>query len=217
MNTRSTGMLSGFAALWMVGVIPATNSPASAMPPFLNEWSDQYPDSLTDDNLNTGGGSFCQVCHAEPSGGASWNDYGWTVREAYLDNGGDILSAIIAVEHLSPDNDRTLCSSIIEINLDTQPGWTAGPKNTFHFPDGSIQENQLPPAGMLGDFDPPLPCCPGDFDGDGDVGITDFLDLLAAWGPCPDPPQGCPADLDADNEVGITDFLDLLATWGPCP
>ena len=43
MNRRSTGMLSGFAALWMVGVIPATNSPASAMPPFLNEWSDQYP------------------------------------------------------------------------------------------------------------------------------------------------------------------------------
>ena len=26
--------------------------------------------------------------------------------------------------------------------------------------------------------------CPADLDGDGAVGIVDFLDLLAAWGPC---------------------------------
>jgi len=76
MNTRSTGILTGVAVLWMVGINPATNSTASALPPFLNEWSDQYPDSLTDDNLNNGSGSFCQVCHAEPSGGGSWNGYG---------------------------------------------------------------------------------------------------------------------------------------------
>ncbi len=55
--------------------------------------------------------------------------------------------------------------------------------------------------------------CVGDIDGDGNVGIQDFLDLLAAWGPC----LGCPADLNGDGTVGITDFLDLLAAWGPCP
>ena len=27
--------------------------------------------------------------------------------------------------------------------------------------------------------------CPGDIDGDGTVGITDFLGVLAAWGACP--------------------------------
>ena len=27
--------------------------------------------------------------------------------------------------------------------------------------------------------------CPADLDGDGVVGINDFLALLAAWGPCP--------------------------------
>ncbi len=56
---------------------------------------------------------------------------------------------------------------------------------------------------------------PGDLDGDGFVGITDFLALLAAWGPCADPcPPSCPADLDGDCAVGINDFLMLLANWG---
>jgi hypothetical protein len=54
----------------------------------------------------------------------------------------------------------------------------------------------------------------GDLDGDGVVGITDFLLLLGAWGPCPDPPEPCPADLDGDGAVGVTDFLILLANWG---
>ena len=55
----------------------------------------------------------------------------------------------------------------------------------------------------------------GDLNGDGMVGIEDFLMLLAAWGPCPEPcPPTCLADLDADCEVGINDFLILLANWG---
>ncbi len=55
----------------------------------------------------------------------------------------------------------------------------------------------------------------GDLDGDCIVGISDFLGLLANWGPCPAPcPPACPADLDGDCEVGISDFLLLLANWG---
>ena len=54
----------------------------------------------------------------------------------------------------------------------------------------------------------------GDLDGDGVVGITDFLLLLGLWGPCPDPcPPSCDADLDGDCAVGIVDFLILLANW----
>ncbi len=48
---------------------------------------------------------------------------------------------------------------------------------------------------------------PADFDGDGVVGITDFLFLLARWG---EPA----ADLDGDCSTGINDFLILLANWG---
>jgi len=56
---------------------------------------------------------------------------------------------------------------------------------------------------------------PGDLDGNGAVGVTDFLSLLAAWGPCPGPcPPSCDADLDGDCTVGVTDFLLLLASWG---
>jgi len=56
--------------------------------------------------------------------------------------------------------------------------------------------------------------CYADLDGDRLVGITDLLQLLAAWGPCG---ALCIADIDANGDVGITDLLTLLAAWGPCP
>ncbi len=57
----------------------------------------------------------------------------------------------------------------------------------------------------------PVKTCFGDTDGDGEVGITDFLGLLAAWGT--DNPI---YDLIPDGNVGIDDFLALLTAWGPC-
>ncbi|MHC4220326.1 MAG: ASPIC/UnbV domain-containing protein, partial [Planctomycetota bacterium] len=56
---------------------------------------------------------------------------------------------------------------------------------------------------------PPL----GDVNADGGVGVLDFLDMLAGWGPCPFPPDPCLADLDNDGQVGVVDFLILLANW----
>ena len=53
--------------------------------------------------------------------------------------------------------------------------------------------------------------CPWDCgDGNGEVGINDFLALLAQWGT-----MGT-CDFDTDG-VDIGDFLDLIAHWGPCP
>ena len=62
------------------------------------------------------------------------------------------------------------------------------------------------------EFTPPA-VCPADVDDDGEVGINDFLLVLANWGLCP----GCPQDIDMDGTVGINDFLLVLANWGPCP
>jgi len=56
---------------------------------------------------------------------------------------------------------------------------------------------------------------PSDLDGDGIVGMVDFLALLAAWGTCSDccTPDACPADFDGDCSVGILDLLILLGNW----
>ncbi len=46
---------------------------------------------------------------------------------------------------------------------------------------------------------------------DCNVGINDFLAVLAQWGS----PGSC--DRDGVPNVGINDFLGVLAAWGPCP
>ncbi len=51
----------------------------------------------------------------------------------------------------------------------------------------------------------------GDLDGDGDVDVTDFLDLLGNWGPCSE--ACCLPDLNLDGTVGVADFLLLLGNW----
>ena len=53
--------------------------------------------------------------------------------------------------------------------------------------------------------------CPWDCaDGDGKVGVVDFLALLVDWG------LVTPCDFDGGG-IGNTDFLELLFNWGPCP
>jgi hypothetical protein len=58
----------------------------------------------------------------------------------------------------------------------------------------------------------PFPVKLGDINGDGSVGFTDFLLLLAGWGACTE--DCCLPDLDLDGDVGVADFLILLANWG---
>jgi len=54
---------------------------------------------------------------------------------------------------------------------------------------------------------------PADIDGDGIVGVSDFLALLGSWGPCPAPPAECPADVNGDGAVDTVDLLELLGAW----
>ena len=53
---------------------------------------------------------------------------------------------------------------------------------------------------------------PGDIDGNGVVGVSDLLILLAQWGECSS--ENCPADIDGDGSVNVQDLLVLLANWG---
>ncbi|MHC4981264.1 MAG: hypothetical protein ACYTGT_19950, partial [Planctomycetota bacterium] len=82
--------------------------------------------------------------------------------------------------------------------------------------DGCTEDTGVgdPPIVDMGAYE--FQGCSCDLNGDGSVGVNDFLILLAAWGPCADC-NNCPADFDGDCEVGVTDFLQLLANWGPCP
>jgi len=68
---------------------------------------------------------------------------------------------------------------------------------------------------LIPNVDETPPPCPADFNDDGEVGISDFLELLAAWGDS-DPTHDI-APPGGDGAVDILDFLALLAAWGPCP
>ena len=56
-----------------------------------------------------------------------------------------------------------------------------------------------------------VPDCLADIDGDGDVGFSDVLAVLSAWGQ-----KGGREDLDANGVVGFGDLLIVLSEWGPC-
>ena len=89
--------------------------------------------------------------------------------------------------------------SIVDLSIGAIDG---GIKGTGYFVDSFINFD------LVG-------ATPGDLNGDGTVGIDDFLMLLGDWGPCAVPcPPSCRADLDGDCDVGIVDFLTLLANWG---
>jgi predicted outer membrane repeat protein len=85
------------------------------------------------------------------------------------------------------------------------------------FADGPVDDTGcgLPVVVDMGAYEyqgDPFPVRLGDIDGDGAVGVTDFLLLLAGWGACT--ADCCLPDLDLDGDVGVADFLILLAEWG---
>jgi murein tripeptide amidase MpaA len=50
----------------------------------------------------------------------------------------------------------------------------------------------------------------GDATGDGVVDVSDILEVLGTWGPCP---PTCPADVDGSGAVDVGDLLLVLANW----
>ncbi len=114
------------------------------------------------------------------------------------------------------DSKWTLRAEMIELEQDR---WTYGrglaiTPDAGHAvvgaPRATVEPGLLAGRAFIVDLQTP---CPGDIDGDGSVGVSDLLILLASWGLCPDCGD-CPADIDGDCTVGVSDLLILLGNWG---
>lgn len=71
----------------------------------------------------------------------------------------------------------------------------------------------------MGAFEGFVAGCPGDLDGDDDVGFGDLSLLLGDWGVCDFPPAACPGDISppgGDGQVGFGDLAVMLGNWGGC-
>ncbi|MHC4770012.1 MAG: carboxypeptidase regulatory-like domain-containing protein [Planctomycetota bacterium] len=112
-------------------------------------------------------------------------------------------------------------SDWIDVIALTEPGATSAPWTPFELGENyAVRVRSAYDGGYYGVWDESdgtfividVPPCPADLDSNGDVGVTDFLLLLAAWGNA-----GGPEDINGDGVVNVQDFLELLAAWGPCP
>ncbi len=139
--------LAGIAVLALAGS-------AAAEAPFINTWTVLYPGSSSETNVQAGTGSVCQLCHWNPSGGASWNAYGWRVRTG-LHAGQSLTLAIQNAASFDSDVDPTASTNLVEIGANTQPGWTPGSNNTRYQTNGTTT-GQTPPSGIQGSLDPPI-------------------------------------------------------------
>ncbi len=138
-------------------------------------------------------------------GGASdVNDTGQVVGRAWtFDN---LESAFIWQNGTMTDlNDLIVANAGVHIT------WATAINNQGQITGQADADNGDVVAVLLTPIEPPV----GDLDGDGQVGVIDFLMLLSLWGPClPACPPSCVGDLDGDCAVGVIDFLSLLAHWG---
>lgn len=76
------------------------------------------------------------------------------------------------------------------------------------FPDETLRKQIL--ASII-EWIPHAPACPSDIDEDGEVGITDLLEVLSQWG------NPGTADVDGNGVVDVMDLLMIVSEWGSCP
>lgn len=166
---------------------------------------DQYVDreSLPIDTEQVFGWTMASVCAA-----ADAIDMDGDVEVLIGWDGGGGHAAMITSIVKWPDGSAT----ITYVDDPTQgDGMAENEEHVIHVrPDGTFEGGRVD-GFQIETFDR----CPTDLDGDGTVGFSDLLALLAAYGDCPGP-GSCEADLDGDGNVGFSDVLVLLAEWGPC-
>jgi len=68
--------------------------------------------------------------------------------------------------------------------------------------------------GQLDPCDVPLGSCADDVDGDGVVGVSDILTIIANWGECGDGTFRPEGDVDDNCCVTVSDLLQVIGQWG---
>ncbi len=58
--------------------------------------------------------------------------------------------------------------------------------------------------------------CPADTNGDGQVNVTDLINVISTWGTNGQGP-GFDADVSPDGTVNVSDLIVVISGWGPCP
>ncbi|MCY3002886.1 MAG: hypothetical protein NTV21_13880 [Planctomycetota bacterium] len=140
---------SGLLALATAATLSLT---AAAHGSFLTTWSSAYPTSTSDNNVINGTGQSCALCHFSATGGANWNGYGWKMR-ANIQAGQSLTNAILNSTSFNSDSDPTGTSNLLEIQSNTQPGWTPGPNNVRYTTSGTVT-GLSPAVGIQGLLDP---------------------------------------------------------------
>ena len=166
-------------------------------------------------------------------GGATMREIGYLRQEVTIPSGTAILTFWLDitansgndVDFLTVSLDRVVLFTVFESEVGEYHPWTEVTIDISPFADGQshlLSFDSTVTGPMRSNFFVDAVginvqnACPWDLDGSGDVGVSDFLDLLGNWGPCP-PKGDCPADFDGSGDVGVSDFLELLGNWGLCP
>ena len=139
-----------------------------------------------------------------------------TVGDCLPQTGEHEIDILVAVTHPPSTGMLNIGDNLIDVPettgtyLITLDGFSSnGTPNSF----GGYFTN-LPSCSSTQDvtWTAPDPCsCPSDIDGDGIVGVSDTLDLLANFG-CTG--SSCIGDIDGDDIVGVSDILELLSLFG---
>lgn len=143
-KSRFSGRL--LTSICCAGALLATTSVAHATSSRLSEWRALYPNSLSDDNAS------CALCHVDVNT-SQFNPYGSAVR----------ANGITGAEGLNSDNDPTGSSNIVEINANTQPGWTGTAP--------SVVTGDLDPTVVVAN-EPPLADPGGPYGGNVGIDVT---------------------------------------------
>ena len=59
-----------------------------------------------------------------------------------------------------------------------------------------------------------LPTSLADVNRDNRVNVNDLVEVVTAWGLCPDPPATCAADITLDGRVNVDDLVEVIVNWG---